>query len=74
MAASSIRVPPPRPAPPRAEEAPALAALRSHELDADAVRVGEIRAEPPGIVVLVTQLGGTRIVDMLVGDPLPRIC
>jgi hydrogenase expression/formation protein HypE len=56
------------------EEAAALAALRSHELGADAVRIGEIRAEPPGIVVLVTELGGTRIVDMLVGDPLPRIC
>jgi hydrogenase expression/formation protein HypE len=52
----------------------ALAALRSHDRGADAVRIGEIRAEPPGIVVLLTQLGGTRIVDMLVGDPLPRIC
>jgi hydrogenase expression/formation protein HypE len=56
------------------EAAGALAALRSHDRGADAVRIGEIRAEPPGIVVLLTQLGGTRIVDMLVGDPLPRIC
>jgi hydrogenase expression/formation protein HypE len=56
------------------EAAAALAALRGHPLGADAVRIGEIRAEPPGIVVLRTQLGGTRIVDMLVGDPLPRIC
>jgi len=38
------------------------------------VRIGEIRTEPPGIVVLITLLGGTRIVDMLVGDPLSRIC
>jgi hydrogenase expression/formation protein HypE len=38
------------------------------------VRIGEIRLDPPGIVVLVTAFGGTRIVDMLVGDPLPRIC
>jgi hydrogenase expression/formation protein HypE len=38
------------------------------------VQIGEIRSEPPGIVVLLTTLGGTRIVDMLVGDPLPRIC
>ena len=30
--------------------------------------------DPPGIVVLRTGMGGTRIVDMLVGDPLPRIC
>ena len=36
--------------------------------------IGEIRADPAGLVVLVTPLGGTRIVDMLVGDPLPRIC
>ena len=56
------------------EAAAALAALRGHPLGADAARIGEIRAEPPGIVVLLTQLGGTRIVDMLVGDPLPRIC
>ncbi len=52
----------------------ALAALRGHRLGRDAVRIGEIREEPPGIVVLVTPIGGTRIVDMLVGDPLPRIC
>ena len=32
------------------------------------------RADPEGIVVLLTTFGGTRIVDMLVGDPLPRIC
>jgi hydrogenase expression/formation protein HypE len=56
------------------EAAAALAALRGHERGGDAARIGEIRAEPPGIVVLRTQLGGTRIVDMLVGDPLPRIC
>ena len=52
----------------------ALAALRAHPQGSGAVRVGEIHAEPPGIVVLRTAMGGTRIVDMLVGDPLPRIC
>ena len=52
----------------------ALDALRSHPLGSGAARVGEIHAEPPGIVVLRTSMGGTRIVDMLVGDPLPRIC
>jgi hydrogenase expression/formation protein HypE len=57
------------------DEAPgALAAMRGHPLGRDAVQIGEIRKEPPGIVVLVTPIGGTRIVDMLVGDPLPRIC
>jgi hydrogenase expression/formation protein HypE len=58
---------------PEAAEA-ALAALRAHPLGQDAVLVGEIRAEPEGLVLLDTALGGSRIVDMLVGDPLPRIC
>jgi hydrogenase expression/formation protein HypE len=57
-----------------AEEEAALAAIRSHPTGRDAARIGQIRSEPPGIVVLVTAFGGTRIVDMLVGDPLPRIC
>jgi hydrogenase expression/formation protein HypE len=52
----------------------ALAAIRAHPRGSDAAVIGEIRAEPPGLVVLVTGFGGTRIVDMLVGDPLPRIC
>ena len=59
-------------APEAADEA--LAALRAHPLGRDAVLVGEVRAEPAGLVLLDTTLGGTRIVDMLVGDPLPRIC
>jgi hydrogenase expression/formation protein HypE len=52
----------------------ALAAMRSHPLGAEAALIGEIRADPPGIVILNTGFGGSRIVDMLVGDPLPRIC
>lgn len=57
------------------EEASAgLAALRSHPLGVDAAEVGEIVNEPSESVVLRTGFGGTRIVDMLVGDPLPRIC
>ena len=52
----------------------ALAALRSHPLGADAAIVGEVRAAPEGLVLLETAFGGNRIVDMLVGDPLPRIC
>ncbi len=52
----------------------AVRALRSHPLGSAAVLIGDIRAEPQGIVVLRTSFGGTRIVDMLVGDPLPRIC
>ena len=51
-----------------------LSRLQAHELGAEAAIVGEIRAEPEGLVLLDTAFGGTRIVDMLVGDPLPRIC
>ena len=53
---------------------PALAALRAHPLTAEAVVVGRIAEDPPGLVMLKTTFGGTRIIDMLVGDPLPRIC
>lgn len=59
---------------PAQEADAALAALTGHPLGRDAARIGELRADPPGLVVLVTHFGGTRIVDMLVGDPLPRIC
>src|SRR4029079_14688997 len=52
----------------------ALTAMRCHPLGADAARIGEIVAEPQAIVVLLTGFGGTRIVDMLVGGPLPGIC
>ena len=52
----------------------ALAALRGHELGAAAAVIGRITADPPGLVLCKTTFGGTRIVDMLVGDPLPRIC
>jgi len=43
-------------------------------LGAGAAVIGEVRAEPEGLVLLETSFGGSRIVDMLVGDPLPRIC
>ena len=52
----------------------ALALLRAHPLGADAVEIGVVEAEPEGMVLLDTALGGSRIVDLLVGDPLPRIC
>jgi hydrogenase expression/formation protein HypE len=57
------------------EEAEAgLAALRSHPLGAEAAEIGVIVEEPAQTVVVRTGFGGTRLVDMLVGDPLPRIC
>jgi hydrogenase expression/formation protein HypE len=52
----------------------ALAALRAHPLGKQAAVIGRITADQPGIVLLKTAFGGTRIVDLLVGDPLPRIC
>jgi len=52
----------------------ALAALRSHPLGAGAALIGHVKDDPPGLVLLKTAFGGTRIVDLLVGDPLPRIC
>ena len=52
----------------------ALAALRAAP-GGDAARIiGEIREQPAGTVVASTLYGGTRVVDMLIGDPLPRIC
>jgi hydrogenase expression/formation protein HypE len=56
------------------ESETALAALRSHPLGSEAAVVGEVRPEPPGMVFLETAFGGSRVVDMLAGDPLPRIC
>ncbi len=59
---------------PAEEATAALEAMRSHELGAGADEIGEVVAEPAGIVAMRTTFGGSRIVDMLVGDPLPRIC
>jgi len=52
----------------------ALLALRKHPLGHEAAVIGRIAAQPQRIVLLETAFGGSRIVDMLVGDPLPRIC
>jgi hydrogenase expression/formation protein HypE len=52
----------------------ALAALRAHPLGAQAAIIGQVAGGPAGLVTLRTSFGGTRIVDLLVGDPLPRIC
>lgn len=52
----------------------ALATLREHPLGRDAAVVGRVVADHPGMVALETALGGTRVVDTLPGDQLPRIC
>lgn len=59
-------------APEAADEA--LALLRAHELGREAALVGEVTGERDGLVLLETAFGGRRIVDVMVGDPLPRIC
>jgi len=58
---------------PEAAEA-ALAALREVPGCEQAAEIGEVRTEPPGMVLVETSFGGKRVMDELVGDPLPRIC
>jgi hydrogenase expression/formation protein HypE len=52
----------------------ALEALRSLPGCEQAAEIGEVRTEPPGMVLVQTSFGGRRVMDQLVGDPLPRIC
>jgi hydrogenase expression/formation protein HypE len=52
----------------------ALAALRGAPGCAGAVIVGEVAADPQGMVLVETPFGGSRVMDLLAGDPLPRIC
>jgi hydrogenase expression/formation protein HypE len=52
----------------------ALAALRAVPGCEAAAEIGEVRTEPPGMVLVETSFGGRRVMDQLVGDPLPRIC
>jgi len=58
---------------PEAAEA-ALAALRAVPGCEEAAEIGEVRTEPPAMVLVETSFGGRRVMDQLVGDPLPRIC
>jgi hydrogenase expression/formation protein HypE len=59
-------------APEQADEA--LAAVRAVPGGGEAVIIGEVREQPARTVLSAASYGGTRVVDMLVGDPLPRIC
>ena len=52
----------------------ALNALCQADGGAEAVMIGEVHQQPAGSVLITTEYGGSRIIDMLVGDPLPRIC
>ncbi|MCZ7416879.1 MULTISPECIES: hydrogenase expression/formation protein HypE [unclassified Streptomyces] len=59
---------------PRAEADAVLAAMRAHPQGAGAALIGECVAEHPGMVVARTAFGGTRVVDLPLGEQLPRIC
>src|SRR5690606_10739451 len=52
----------------------ALAALRAVHGHERAAEIGEVKDDPPGMVLVETAFGGRRVMDQLVGDPLPRIC
>jgi hydrogenase expression/formation protein HypE len=53
---------------------PALSAMRAHPLGEKAAVIGSVTADHPGFVFMKTRIGGTRVVDMLSGEQLPRIC
>jgi hydrogenase expression/formation protein HypE len=57
-----------------ADAAAVLDAIRSDAYGEEACIIGEVTADHPGRVVLATRIGGRRIVDMLTGEQLPRIC
>jgi hydrogenase expression/formation protein HypE len=56
------------------DAARALELMRSRDEGAEAAIIGEVLSDPEGMVFIRTGFGGTRVVDMLIGDPLPRIC
>ncbi|MGC2620439.1 MAG: hydrogenase expression/formation protein HypE [Acidobacteriaceae bacterium] len=51
-----------------------LAAMRRHPLGVDSAIIGEVIEQPPGMVLMKTSVGGTRVVDVMFGEQLPRIC
>jgi hydrogenase expression/formation protein HypE len=53
---------------------PTLSIMKSHPLGKDAAIIGEVIDDHPGFVMMKTRVGGTRVVDMLSGEQLPRIC
>jgi hydrogenase expression/formation protein HypE len=59
---------------PPADAGRALAAMRSHPLGKNAAIIGQATAEPAGMVILRSVVGGDRVVTMLSGEQLPRIC
>jgi hydrogenase expression/formation protein HypE len=52
----------------------ALSTVGEHGEFEQAAEIGEVKTDPPGMVLVETSFGGKRVMDQLVGDPLPRIC
>jgi hydrogenase expression/formation protein HypE len=48
--------------------------MRAHPLGQDAAIIGEVVADHPGMVLMKTEIGGTRVLDVMFGEQLPRIC
>jgi len=59
---------------PEEKSAGVLAAMHAHQLGRDAVRIGRVTHEHPGLVLLKTPVGGDRVLDLPFGEALPRIC
>lgn len=59
---------------PENEAGKVVEAMRKHPEGKDACIIGKITSEHPGIVRMTTSIGSSRIIDMLTGDQLPRIC
>jgi hydrogenase expression/formation protein HypE len=51
-----------------------LRAVRSTKYGADAEIIGEVRGDRPGMVLLRTVVGGTRVLRKPLGEPIPRVC
>ena len=58
----------------QADAAAVLQKMRAHPLGKEARVIGEVVADPPAMVLMKTAIGGTRVVDVLFGEQLPRIC
>jgi len=59
---------------PPGESGKVLEAMRAHPLGKESVVIGEVTHEHPGAVIMKSRIGGSRVVDMLSGEQLPRIC
>ena len=51
-----------------------LAQMRAHPLGRDAALIGHVVPDHPGMVLMKTEIGGTRVLDVMFGEQLPRIC